>query len=251
MMSSYNLLGVKIQTVPSHLIKEILRSFLKSDQQHQIATVNPEFIVAAQKNKTFANIINETSLATIDGTGIIQALQFLGQPVSLDDRLTGAFLLEKILEIATLDQYKVMFCLYTKSLTKPEKLAASLRQKFPDLDYQISDENTCLTQSNVYLPDILIMTLGAPKQELWINENLAKLPTIKLAVGIGGAIDFLSGAIKRAPKVFRSFGLEWLWRFLRQPRRFPRIWRAIFVFYFLVLKYKLEHRNDPEKKVAH
>ncbi|MFA5126517.1 MAG: WecB/TagA/CpsF family glycosyltransferase [Patescibacteria group bacterium] len=248
MIKEYHILGIKIQSIPEHLIKELLRSFLNSDQQNQIVTVNPEFVVAAQKNKKFASVINEASLATIDGTGLVQALQILGYKVSLDDRLTGVKLMEKLLEIAQHDQLKVLFCLYHHGLTSHHALAAKLKDKYPKLNFYLADENNCLTITDVKQPDIIFSTLGAPRQDVWLAENIHKMPSVKIAVGVGGAVDFLSGAIRRAPKIFRSLGLEWLWRLFRQPRRLPRIWRAIIIFYALVLKYKWQNKNYAQSK---
>ncbi len=248
MMQEYHILGIRVQSVPDHLIKELLRSFLNSDHQNQIVTVNPEFVVAAQKNKKFANVINEASLATIDGTGMIQALQLLGHKVSLDDRLTGVKLMEKLLEIAQHDQRKVLFCLYHDGLTSHHALTAKLKNKYPQLKFSLADESDCLTIADMKKPDILFSTLGAPRQDMWIAENINKMPSVKIAVGVGGAVDFLSGVIKRAPKIFRSLGLEWLWRLFRQPKRLPRIWRAIAVFYILVLRYKWQNKNYVPNK---
>jgi N-acetylglucosaminyldiphosphoundecaprenol N-acetyl-beta-D-mannosaminyltransferase len=239
MIKEYNLLNVKLQALSPQSSKELLRSYLQSDSQHHLVTVNPEFIVAAQRNPEFKNILNESSLSTIDGTGIVQALKFFGHKVSLEDRLTGAQLLTKILEIAEYDHYKVMFLIYSKGLSKKDELASRLEQIYPQLEYKISDEINCLTDVQSFPADILIVGLGAPRQEFWINEYINQIPSVKIAIGVGGAIDFLSGAIKRAPKIFRSFGLEWFWRLLKQPHRLPRIFRAIFVFYFFLLKYKL------------
>lgn len=248
MIKEYRLLDIKLQTLSPQDTKELLRSYLKSDSQHQLVTVNPEFIVTAQHKQDFKNILNQSSLSTIDGTGIIQALKFFGQKISLEDRLTGVQLLAKILEIAAYDKYKVMFVVYSRGLTKADQLITKLEQAYPNLEYLIVDEQQALSSAQTFWPDIMILSLGAPKQELWINENLSKIPSAKIAVGVGGAIDFFSGAIKRAPKFFRSFGLEWLWRLVRQPRRLPRIFKAIFIFYFYVLQYKIAHTYDKQGK---
>jgi N-acetylglucosaminyldiphosphoundecaprenol N-acetyl-beta-D-mannosaminyltransferase len=79
-------------------------------------------------------------------------------------------------------------------------------------------------------PDILFVALGAPKQERWIFENLNKLESVKLAMGVGGAFDFLSGKTKRAPLWMRKIGLEWFWRLIIEPRRVKRIIDAVIVF---------------------
>ena len=234
-MKTYKLLGVKIQTCPNHVAKDMLQSFLSSDSQHQIMTVNPEFIVASRENKEFKKIINESSLATIDGAGIIKAFQFLGSQVSLDDRLTGVRLTEILINIAINKNYKILFCLYSKGLTKAGNFFMTIKQKYPHLDFQVADEKSALEKAKIFEPHIILAGYGAPRQDMWIYENLPKLPSIRVAAGVGGTFDFMSGTIKRAPKIFRSLGLEWLWRLLRQPWRIQRINRAVIIFPILVL----------------
>jgi N-acetylglucosaminyldiphosphoundecaprenol N-acetyl-beta-D-mannosaminyltransferase len=198
-------------------------------------TVNPEFIVASRENKEFKKIINESSLATIDGAGIIKALQFLGSQVSLDDRLTGVRLTEILINIAINKNYKILFCLYSKGLTKAGNFFMTIKQKYPHLDFQVADEKSALEKAKIFEPHIILAGYGAPRQDMWIYENLPKLPSIRVAAGVGGTFDFMSGTIKRAPKIFRSLGLEWLWRLLRQPWRIQRINRAVIIFPILVL----------------
>ncbi|MCB9802631.1 WecB/TagA/CpsF family glycosyltransferase [Candidatus Nomurabacteria bacterium] len=239
-MQEFEILGVKVNYLPEHLAKELLFDFLTSDQQHQIATVNPEFILEAQKNKKFKTILKETSLATIDGTGIIWALQLNGHKVSLNHRLTGVRLTEMLLQIASIKGYKVLFCLREDGFTKPEKLYFKLKEKYPNLEFQVAIEKEAILKGQILQPEILLVGLGAPKQEEWIAENLTRLSSVKIAAGIGGAVDFLSEAQKRAPKIFSSFGLEWFWRLIKQPNRLKRIFRATIIFPFLVIKNKLE-----------
>jgi len=83
---------------------------------------------------------------------------------------------------------------------------------------------------------ILFVALGAPKQEKWIVENLKLMPSVKLVMGVGGAFDFMAGRARRAPKFLRAIGLEWLWRLFCQPRRIIRIFKAVVVFPWLVIR---------------
>jgi len=235
-MKEFQLLGIKLQTMPEHVAKNILHTFLNSSNQHQIVTTNAEFIVRAQKDKKFANIINQASMATVDGSGPIKALQFLGEDISLDERITGVRLSEILIDIAINNNYKILFCLYSKGLTKPNRLFIKLKDKYPALDFQVADEKTAIEKARLFAPHIILVGFGAPRQEFWINEHLHEISSIKIAAGVGGTFDFMSGKIKRAPKIFRSLGLEWLWRFIRQPWRIFRINRAIIVFPFLVIK---------------
>jgi N-acetylglucosaminyldiphosphoundecaprenol N-acetyl-beta-D-mannosaminyltransferase len=89
-----------------------------------------------------------------------------------------------------------------------------------------------------FRPAILFVALRAPKQEKWIAQNLAKIPSVKLAMGVGGAFNFISGRVKRAPRFLRLIGLEWLWRLICQPWRIKRIFKAVVVFPWLVVSSK-------------
>lgn len=243
MIKEYKVLGVKVNVIERYVLREYLKNFLNSDTQNQIVTVNPEFVVMAQKNGKFKQTLNNASLATIDGTGIVQALQMSGHKVSLDQRITGVELTEMILDIAISQEYKIMFCLNSKGLTKPDVFFMHIKKKYPQLDFQVADEIDALIKGRAFLPEILLVGFGAPKQDLWIAENINKITSVRIAAGIGGTFDFMTGRQKRAPKTFRSFGLEWFWRLLRQPWRLARINRAIFVFYLLILKNKLKHNK--------
>jgi N-acetylglucosaminyldiphosphoundecaprenol N-acetyl-beta-D-mannosaminyltransferase len=126
-----------------------------------------------------------------------------------------------------------------------------LLQKFPDLRIvgvhkgpQIQervneDENDAVLEDIIMTaPDILFVAFGHIKQEKWIYEFLPDLPSVRVAMGVGGSFDFISGKVRRAPKVFQKFGLEWLYRLVREPRRIKRIWKATVVFLFLYFKNK-------------
>jgi N-acetylglucosaminyldiphosphoundecaprenol N-acetyl-beta-D-mannosaminyltransferase len=237
-MQEYKILDVKIQSPDERLAKELLLNFLSSDSQHQIATVNPEFIVKAQKNKKFRDVLNETSLSTIDGTGIIWALQLAGHKISLDDRITGVRLTDILLSLAENKDLRVLFCLREDGFTSPEKFFIIIKEKYPQLNFQVATSTEAVLKAQIFQPEILLAGLGAPQQELWIAENLTHMPSVKIAIGVGGTFDFISGAQKRAPKFLRSFGLEWLWRLLQQPTRIKRMYKAVIVFPFLVIKNK-------------
>lgn len=247
-MTEYNILGVKVNTIAEHLLKSKLSEFLYSDGQHQITTVNPEFIVAAQKNQKFLEIINHSSLALIDGAGIIKALQYLGYDVSLDQRITGVRLNELLLDLANHKNFKVMFCLYSGGLTNEKVLSKALKKTYPNLNFQTANEDNALEVAKNFLPEIILVGFGAPWQNFWINENLIKIPSAKIAVGVGGALDFLAGTVRRAPKIMRSLGLEWLWRLSVRPNRLLRIIKAIIIFPYLIYKNKEKQQSYVKNK---
>ncbi|MCX6729968.1 MAG: WecB/TagA/CpsF family glycosyltransferase, partial [Candidatus Portnoybacteria bacterium] len=89
------------------------------------------------------------------------------------------------------------------------------------------DYGLVIQKINLAKPDILLVGLGSPKQEEFIYNNLSKMPSVKLAIGVGGAFDFISKRIKRAPMFLQKIGLEWLWRLVIQPKRFRRIFTGV------------------------
>ena len=96
--------------------------------------------------------------------------------------------------------------------------------------------NNLIQRINKTQPDIIFVAFGAPKQEEWICENLKKMPSVKLAIGVGGSFDFISSRVKRAPLILQKLGLEWLWRLILEPRRIKRIYNATVKFCWLVLR---------------
>ena len=246
-MKEYKLLGVKVNIIAEYLLKNKLLDFLNSNTQHQIATINPEFIVSSQKDKNFLATINQSSISLIDGSGIIKALQYLGHNVSLDDRITGVKLTTILIDLAINKNLKIMFCLYSKGLTKADRFFMILKNKYPSLDFQVADENTALEKGRIFAPSIVLVGFGAPRQDVWIAKNLKEIPSAKIAAGVGGTFDFMSGKIKRAPKFMQSLGLEWFWRLILQPTRFLRINRAIIVFPYLVYRDKVKNNKKYGK----
>ncbi len=240
-MKKYKILGIKVNKIKKHLLKKYLIAFINSNKQHQIVTVNPEFIITSQKNKKFKKIINNSSLATIDGSGIIWALKFMKHKVSLDDRITGVDLTKTLINLAINNNYKILFCLHNNGLTSPDNFFIKIKNIYHNLNFQVSDQNTILKKAKKFKPEIILVGFGAPQQDIWINNNLKNIPNTKIAIGVGGTFDFFSKAISRAPKILRSMGLEWLWRLIQQPKliRSKRILRAIIVFPYLIIKNKV------------
>lgn len=215
-------------------MEEVLQKvegFLEDGQQHYLVTPNPEFLVRAQDDKQFQEILNQADLAVPDGTGLVFASYFLGQPIK--ERVIGTDLMEKICQRAAQKKWSVFLMGAERGVA--EKAAVNLRRNYSGLKVEASFEEV------IGQPDILFVALGAPKQEKWIARNLNKMPGIKLAMGVGGAFDFMAGQVRRAPRFLQRLGLEWLWRMVLQPWRGRRVFRAVVKFPWLVIKQKLIH----------
>jgi N-acetylglucosaminyldiphosphoundecaprenol N-acetyl-beta-D-mannosaminyltransferase len=220
------ILGVRVDNLSFEEVVGKTEDFLSDGKQHYFVTVNPEIIVSAQKDKRFREILNRADLAVADGVGLVFISRFLG--ASLKQRIAGVDLMERICQLAEFKQ-RTVFLLGAQTGVACQA-AANLRKKYSGLKIGAAEKNF---DNNA---EILFVAFGAPKQEKWISENLKKFPSVKLAMGVGGAFDFISGRISRAPVFLRKMGLEWLWRLVVQPRRIKRIFKAVVVFPWLVVK---------------
>lgn len=232
------ILGVKIDNLDFKAVMAEITRFLNKDGLHQIATINPEFVMAAQKDAEFKNILNNVDLAVPDGIGLQWAAKFLR--LKIGERLTGVDLTWEIAKLAAEGGYSIYL------LGAKEGIAAQAAQKlkivYPNLTIAgvyagKPDEKGLVSQINQTKADILLVAFGAPKQEKFIYENHHKL-TVKLAMGVGGTFDYIAGAATRAPKWIRTLGLEWLYRLICQPRRLGRIITATILFPLAVLRSK-------------
>lgn len=161
-------------------------------------------------------------------------------------RTHGIDLIYKICELENIKNKKIFLLGAEEGIA--EKAAKVLSQKYDHLNIVGAEEGIKMNQEsgvrnddliqriNRAKPDIILVAFGAPKQEIWIYENLKKLPSVKLAIGVGGSFDFISGKIKRAPLIFQRLGLEWLWRLVREPKRIKRIYNATARFGWMVLR---------------
>jgi len=246
-----NILGVRVDNFNTQEILKKLSYFLDSNLSHKIFTPNPEMLVDAQKDHYFKEVLNSGDLNVCDGFGL--------SLVSGAKRLPGVDLMMSICQIAE-SKNKSIYLLGSGSQEVIEGSKNFLEKKFPQLKivgghpgleiskikadekniivYDKEKNDDLISEIIMSAPDVLLVAFGHVKQEKWITENLRDLPSVKIAIGLGGSFDFISGKIKRAPKFLRLIGLEWLYRLIRQPSRIKRIWKATVVFLFLVLKNK-------------
>ena len=216
-----------------------VEQMLQDGRQHIITTPNPEFIVAAQKDAEFLAILNRADLALPDGAGLIWAARVLGTP--LRERIAGSDFVWDIAGLAAERGYTIYLLGGRGEVAKAaaEKLKIkNVKLKIigdPGPPFCILHSTFCIENIRTAAPDILLVALGHPKQEKWIAEHLTELPSVKIAMGVGGALDFIAGRVSRAPGFMRGLGLEWLWRLMLQPWRILRIFRAVIVFPALIV----------------
>lgn len=208
-----------------------------------VVTVNPEFVIAARRDATFAGVLKRSSLATADGVGIPIAARLLGLPHRR--RVTGVDLVEGI---AAAGMSGVRLFLLGAADGVAREAASVLLDRHPNLKicgtFSGSAGEDGFNEIALRLedakPTVLLVAFGHPRQDLWIDAHREWLSEhgILVAIGVGGAFDYLSGRVPRAPRVIRRAGLEWLYRLIRQPWRWRRQ-LALPLFVILVLRERL------------
>ncbi|MDE0630563.1 MAG: WecB/TagA/CpsF family glycosyltransferase [Caldilineaceae bacterium] len=203
----------------------------------QVCTVNPEFIMTARRQPAFAQALAAADLCTPDGVGVLWAARLAG--VRLAERVTGSDGIHLICERAAARGWRVFFLGGAPGIA--ERAAVELARLYPGLrvagTYAGSPADTDWPQIRRRLtaahPDLLFVAYGHPRQDTWIHQHREELP-VAVALGVGGAFDFVAGTAPRAPLWLRRLGLEWLYRLIRQPWRWRRM-AALPLFALLVL----------------
>lgn len=243
-MSEIKILGVKVNKITTRNALDKIEDFLLLNKQNYIVTLNSEILLEAQKDEEYFHILNKADLSIADGVGLKFASLAMGNNLK---RITGIDLTESILQIAKSKKLKIAVLNWSEGLSKKEDIEKTFKKKYPNLEFIVEDIERDFvdfieTKSFKYLqefkPNILFVALGALYQEKFIYHNLKKLPSVRLAIGVGGSFDFISGKIKRAPLIFQKIGLEWLWRLAMQPKRWKRICNAVIIFPCKFIKWK-------------
>lgn len=238
-----NILGINLTELDSADVLKRCEEMLKGSSRHYLVTPNPEIILAAHVDEELFYILNQADLAPADGFGLKVAARIFGSKLP---RTTGADLVVSLLELAESKNIKTAVILWENGLTRPQELKEVLIKRYPSLDCLILESGRDRSPSqkikeeiNRFAPQLIFCALGFPHQEKFIYHNLDNWPSARLALAIGGSFDFISGKRRRAPRLFRHLGLEWLWRLITLPRRLGRIYRATFVFLGKVLRARL------------
>jgi N-acetylglucosaminyldiphosphoundecaprenol N-acetyl-beta-D-mannosaminyltransferase len=194
---------------------------------HQIATTNPEFVIAAQQDDEFRRVLWQADLCIPDGIGLIWASRWLKRP--LPERVPGSELVYQLAEQAAQNGWRLY--LLGAALGVAETAAAIFQARYPGLIIAGTYAGSPATEENDEIVDrinnsqanLLFVAYGAPRQDKWIARNREKLTTVRVALGVGGALDFVTGKSTRAPRWLQKLGLEWLHRLYHEPWRWRRM----------------------------
>ncbi|CDE88651.1 TPA: glycosyltransferase [Candidatus Gastranaerophilales bacterium HUM_20] len=204
----------------------------------QVITINPEMINNARKNSDFADIINSAELVIPDGIGVEIGLKILGNSVR---RIAGIEFAHKMLEVCAKEGKSVAFVGAKPEII--EKAAENIKNEFENInivyvqDGYFKDDERVMNDLKNLQPRLVLCALGSPKQEEFIAKSKTMLPD-SLFIGVGGSFDVWSGVVQRAPEIYQKLGLEWLYRTVKEPQRFKRIFPTLPLFVLNVLREK-------------
>jgi len=225
------LLGIRVDDVTFDEMLARMGAYIADGKPHQICTVNPEFLMLAQRDPEFRQILAHSDLNIPDGGFLLWAARRKGG--RLRQRVTGSDGLPMFAERAASKGYRLYFLGAAAGIA--ERAAQVLRQRYPALQVvgtfagspSPADEDAIVARIRAARPDALFVAYGAPQQDKWLARNAARLG-VPLQMGVGGTFDFIAGIVPRAPAWMRRLGLEWLHRLLLQPWRWRRqlaIWQ--------------------------
>ena len=207
--------------------QQLAQHLLQQDKLF-VVTANPETFMLAQDDASFdALLCRDTTTVVADGIGVVKAARYLGIPVT--ERVTGVELAQYLLQQA--HEHRLSVLLYGASVTVQQALTERLTQRYPNISrlwqfdgYSSNPEEVAQTITTQQ-PDVVLVALGIPRQEQFLAPLFDKAHK-GVYMGVGGALDVLSGIKKRAPRAFQVLNLEWLYRIVNEPKRIKRFVRS-------------------------
>ena len=219
-----DILGVRFDDVSRQEAAQMGAAMLEQDQFHYVVTPNPEFILAAEKDADFRQVLNSADLVIPDGIGVVYSAKILGTP--LKERVPGIEFAADML--AKLDQMGGRLYLLGAKPGVAQEAGRRILERHPNIvlcgthDGYFKDEEAVLLEVAAARPDLLFVCRGAPKQEKWM-ARWGRHTGARLAIGLGGALDVFAGNVERAPESWRKLGLEWAYRLKKEPQRAGRM----------------------------
>ncbi|MEK7557234.1 MAG: WecB/TagA/CpsF family glycosyltransferase [Patescibacteria group bacterium] len=243
--------------LPRSAFLALCKMWLHSAEFQHIVTLNPEMVVEAESDDEFCKAVQRADIRIPDGAGLIWAQWYIRSefwalfPSLLAfsfrhvERIPGVEVVYALADMCA-DEGLPLYLL-GGTAAQVEGARRRLQKKFPGLHVFVSPEHTfdvagppeIIRDIQGHGPAVLLVAYGAPKQTLWIERHRQDLPTVRIAVGVGGAFAILSEEKRRAPRWMRHLNVEWLWRLLLEPSRFPRIWQAVVKFPQLIRRQKI------------
>jgi len=203
--------------------------FMSEPRLHQICTANPEFVMKAQQDHPFQQVLHEADLCLADGIGLIWASRWLRPKRPLPERVPGSELVYHLAALCAEHGWRLFLLGAAEGVAA--EAAELLQAQNPQLiiagtysgSPAVAENDTLVRLINDSQADMLYVAYGAPNQDKWIARNRHALTAVRVAIGVGGSLDFMTGKSIRAPRWVQNLGLEWLHRLIMEPWRWRRM----------------------------
>ena len=220
------LLGMRVDRVTMDESLTLIESYIADRRPRHILTADASMVVTAKEDADFAAIAAQADLVTPDGAGILWATKRQGNPVVT--KVSGVVLAERLVELSQTKGWRVFF--FGAAPGVAEEARARMLARYPNAQivghrdgfFTPENEATVVNEIRATKPDILLVALGIPKQEKFINKHKAALD-VPVLIGVGGTFDVMSGSVKRAPVWMQNVGLEWLHRLAANPKKISKV----------------------------
>lgn len=219
---------------------EILSDNLKNNKKTFVVTANPETFMISEKNEDVRKmLLDKETVMVPDGIGVLKAGKKIGY--NIEERITGIDIANELLKFG--NEQKKSIYLFGSKQEVIDSMKIVIKEQYPNLNLvgtsngYVTDKDKVFDEIVKLEPDIVLVALGIPLQEMLIYKHLNRFKK-GIFVGIGGSFDVMSGMKKRAPKIFIKLNLEWLYRIMKEPKRFKRFYNSNVKFILEIRKYK-------------
>ena len=217
---------------------EILSDNLKNNKKTFVVTANPETFMISEKNEDVRKmLLDKETVMVPDGIGVLKAGKKIGY--NIEERITGIDIANELLKFG--NEQKKSIYLFGSKQEVIDSMKIVIKEQYPNLKLvgtsngYVKDKDKVFDEIVKLEPDIVLVALGIPLQEMLIYKHLNRFKK-GIFVGVGGSFDVMSGMKKRAPKIFIKLNLEWLYRIMKEPKRFKRFWDNNVKFIFKAFK---------------
>lgn len=219
---------------------EILSDNLKNNKKTFVVTANPETFMISEKNEDVRKmLLDKETVMVLDGIGVLKAGKKIGY--NIEERITGIDIANELLKFG--NEQKKSIYLFGSKQEVIDSMKIVIKEQYPNLKLvgtsngYVTDKDKVFDEIVKLEPDIVLVALGIPLQEMLIYKHLNRFKK-GIFVGVGGSFDVMSGMKKRAPKIFIKLNLEWLYRIMKEPKRFKRFYNSNVKFILEIRKYK-------------
>lgn len=219
---------------------EILSDNLKNNKKTFVVTANPETFMISEKNEDVRKmLLDKETVMVPDGIGVLKAGKKIGY--NIEERITGIDIANELLKFG--NEQKKSIYLFGSKQEVIDSMKKVIKEQYPNLKLvgtsngYVKDKDKVFDEIVKLEPDIVLVALGIPLQEMLIYKHLNRFKK-GIFVGVGGSFDVMSGMKKRAPKIFIKLNLEWLYRIMKEPKRLKRFYDSNVKFLFRIKKYR-------------